>query len=427
MLPALPVEIWHQIFDEVIDDPAVQTSCDTNDFHRFIYAAGCEYEVEARRRNLAAVCQSWQAIAETYAYRSLTIPEYTPLAPRVPLYSVRRLCFNRSSMTERRWAALSAETLDRWCNWIQASQGLAVLEINMEDDIKPAHPLEMLLACAESVKSLRSLRLRWDASRYPVSLSLTNLSRSYPRITTLELGRLPPTVEPLSLPNLRVLIVEISEPSNPSWKFPNWRLPCLQFLSVLLGNSWEDPPFEIGIFQPFAPHLVALHLTAALWVHNSTVGYQSPVLPFDLNYFPSLQDLTLSNIPLLISAPLDAHHPLKTIHVRSWDQRAFLRLTSFPSNTFRNIQAVTISLECHSWGYPGGWQLDPSPFNYTCDSLDQLTMEENVTLLDRNGVTLKEWREQVGWDDWWDDWFLPMKSRDPCELMYNTLMIDPCF
>lgn len=398
-LPTLPVEIWHQIFDEVLDDPAMQTSCNTDDFHRFIYAAGSERVVETQRRNLAAVCQSWQAIAESYAHRSLTIPEYISLAPRVPLYSVRRLCFNRRSTLHQRSAALSAKTLDRWCNWIRAPQGLTVLEIDMEDDANPAHPLEVLLTSAKAVNTLRSLRLRWDSSIYPVSLSLTNLSRSYSGITTLELGRLRPSVEPLSLPNLRVLIIEISDPSNPAWNFPTWRLPRLQFLSVLLGNSWEDEPFDLGVFQPFASQLVALHLTAALWVHIPTLGHQSPVLPFDLNYFPSLQDLTLYNIPLSISTPLDVHHPLHTIRVRSWDQRAFLRLTSFPSDTFRTLQTVTIWLECHSWGYPGGWQLDPSPFNYACDSLDRLTLEENVILLDRDGLTLKEWRKQVKWDD----------------------------
>ena len=423
-LPSLPVEIWHQIFDEVLDDPAMQTSCNTNDFHQFIYAAGSECEVEARRRNLAAVCQSWQAIAESFAYRSLTIPENISLAPRVPLYSVRRLCFNRRITPHKRPAVLSAETLERWGNWIRAPQGLTVLEINMEDDTNPARPLEVLLSCAKAVKSLRSLRLRWDSSRHPVSLSFTNLSRSYSGITTLELGQLRPSVEPLSLPNLRVLIIEISEPSNPTWDFPKWSLPCLQYLSVLLGNRWEDAPFELGVFQPFASHLVALHLTAALWVHDPTVGHQSPVLPFDLNFFPSLQDLTLYNIPLLISTALDVRHPLHAVRVKSWDQRALLRLTSFPSNTFRTTQTVTISLECHSWGYSGGWHPDPSPFNGTCDSLDQLVLEENIILLDRHGLTLKEWRKQVGWDDW----FLPKKNQYPCGPMDNTLMmVGPCF
>jgi len=376
-LPALPVEIWQQIIDEVLDDPTVQTSCNANDFHRFIYAAGSECEVEARRRNLAAVCQTWQAIAESYAYRSLIIPDDIPLAPRVPLYSVRRLCFNRRSTLHERSQALSAETLDRWYNWIRASQGLAVLEINMQDDLNLVYPLEELLACAKSVKSLRSIRLRWDASRYPVSLSLTNISRSYSGITTLELGRLPPSVEPLCLPNLQVLIIEISDPSSPNWDFPKWKLPRLQLLSVLLGNNWEDEPFELGVFQPFASHLVALHLTAAVWPHN---GHKSPVLPFDLNYFPSLQDLTVCNIPLLISTRLDVHHPLQNIRVRSWDQRAFLRLTSFPSNTFRTSHTITICLD--SWEYLGGWQPNPSPFNSACDSIDQLALEENITLLD---------------------------------------------
>jgi hypothetical protein len=383
-------------------------------------------EVNARSRPGVAIspqcARAGTPIAESYAYRNLNIPEYTPLAPRVPLYSVRRLCFNRRSTLHQRSAALSDETLDRWCSWVKASQGLVVLEIDMEDDIDPAYSLELLLACAKSVKSLRSLRLRWDSSRYPVSLSLTNLSKSYSGITTLELGRLSPSTEPLCLPNLRVLIIEISEPSNPSWDFSKWRLPSLQFLSVLLGNSWEDKPFELGVFQPFASHLVALHLTAALWVHSHTVGDQSPVLPFDLNYFPSLQDLTLCNIPLLISAPLDVHHPLHTIRVRGWNQSAFLRHTSFPPNTFRTIQAVTICLECHSWGYSGGFQQDPSPFNFACDSLDQLTLEENITLLDKNGLTLKEWRKQVGWDDW----FLSMKKNHAFELMDNILINIPC-
>ena len=386
-LPALPVEIWHQIFDEVLDDPAVQTSCNTDSFYQFIFAARSKCQVEARCRNLATVCQSWQAIAKTYTYRSLTIPEYTSMVPtRVPLYSVRRLCFERCTMKS---AALSAETLDTWCSWIRASQGLVVLEVDMAYEIKPAYTLEAILACAKSVESLRSLRLRWGLS---TSLSLTNISVSYSKITTLELGRLPPSVELLSLPNLRVLIFEISQPSNLSWDFHKWRLPCLQFLSILLGNSWEDAPFKLGVFQPFASHLVALHLTAV-------IGYPSPVLPFDFNYFPSLQDLTLCNIPLLISAPLDAYHPLRTIRAKSWDQHSFLRLTSFPSTTFRALRTVTISFECHSWGHLGGQQLGPSPFNYACDSLDQLTLEENVTLLDRNRLTLKEWRKQVRGDD----------------------------
>ena len=382
--PALPVEIWHQIFDEVLDDPGMQTSCDTDGFRRFIYAAVSKDQVEARRRNLAAVCQSWRAIAESYAYRSLTIPEYTSMVPTiVPVYSVRRLCFERCIT---RSAALSAETLETWCSWIRASQGLVVLEVDMEFDINPACALEVILVCAKSVESLRSLRLRWGL---PTSPSLTNISISYSGITILELGRLPPSVESLSLPHLRVLIIEISEPSNPNWDFHEWRLPCLQFLSVLLTNSWEDPPFDLGVFQPFASHLVALHLT-------TLVGYPSPVLPFDLNHFPSLQDLTLCSIPLLISAPLDSHHPLHTIRVRSWNEHAFLSLTSFPLNTFRTLQTVTICLECHSWR---GRKPDLSPFNYACDSLDQLTLEENVILLDSNGLTLREWKKQVGWDD----------------------------
>ena len=382
--PALPVEIWHQIFDEVLDDPGMQTSCNTDSFRQFIYASVSKDQVDARRRNLAAVCQSWRAIAESFTYRSLTIPEYTSMVPTtVPLYSVRRLCFERCIT---RSAALSAETLETWCSWIRASQGLVILEVDMEYDINPAYALEAILVCAKSVESLRSLRLRWGL---PTSPSLTNISISYSGITTLELGRLPPSVESLSLPHLRVLIIEISEPSNPNWDFHKWRLPCLQFLSVLLTNSWEDPPFDLGVFRPFASRLVALHLT-------TLVGYPSPVLPFDLNHFPSLQGLTLCSIPLLISAPLDAHHPLHTIRVRSWNERAFLSLTSFPSNTFRTLQTVTICLECHSWR---GWKPDPSPFNYACDSLDQLTLEENVILLDSNGLTLKEWRKQVGWDD----------------------------
>lgn len=405
MPPALPVEIWQQIFDEVLDDPVVQTSCSIDDFRRFIYAAGCESEVEARRLHLAAVCQSWRAIAESYAHRSLVISEYVTLSPGVSLYSVRRLCFKRRNRLHQRSKPLSAETLDRWSSWIKACQGLVVLDIDMGDDIDPTHPLKFLLACARSVKSLRSLRLRWDSSRYPVSLSLNNISVSYFGITTLELGRLPPSVEPLSLPTLQVLIIEISEPSNPGWDFSKWRLPCLQYLSVLLGNSWEDTPFELGVFQPFASHLVALHLTAALWGHSPTVGYQSPVLqspvlPFDLNYFPSLQDLTLCNIPLLISTPLDIHHPLRTIRAKSWDQSAFFRLTYFPPNTFRTIQTITICIECHFWGYSGGWQQDPSPFNSACASLDRLVLEENISLRDKNGSTLEEWKKQVGWDDW---------------------------
>ena len=403
--PALPVEIWHQIFDEVLDDPAVQTSCNTNNFYRFIYAPGSEYQVEARRRNLAAVCQSWRAIAERYAYRNLTIPEYTSIVPTIsPLYSVRRLCFERCIT---RSTVLSAETLEAWCSWIRASQGLVVLEVDVAYDLNPAYALEVILVCAKSVESLRSLRLRWGL---PASLSLTNISMSYSEITTLELGRLPPSVESLSLPHLRVLIFEISEPSNRNWDFHKWRLPRLQFLSVLLSNSW-GPPFNLGLFQPFASHLVALHLAAI-------ESYPLPVLPFDLNHFPALQDLTLCTIPLLISAPLGADHPLRTIHVRSWDHRAFLNLTSFPSNTFCALQTVTIFLESHSWGHLGSWQLDPSPFNYACDSLDQLTLEENVTLLDKNGLTLKEWRKQVGWDDW----FLSTKSHHTCELMDNTLV-----
>ena len=385
--PALPVEIWHQIFDEVLDDAAVQTSCNADSFRRFIYAPGSKYQVEARRRNLAAVCQSWRAIAESYAYRSLTILEYTSMVPTiVPVYSVRRLCFERCITKS---AVLSAESLDTWCSWIRASQGLFVLEVDMAYDIDPASALEVILVCAKSIESLRSLRLRWGP---PTSLSLTNISISYSGITTLELGRLPPSVEPLSLPHLRVLIIEILEASNPNWDFHKWRLPCLQFLSVLLTISWGDPPSNLGLFRPIASHLVALHLAAVR-------AHPSPVLPFDLNHFPSLQDLTLCTIPLSISAPLDAHHPLRTIRVRSWDQRAFLKFTSFPPHTFRTLQTITIFLESDSWGHPGGWQMYPSPFNHTGDSLDQLTLEENVTLLDNNGLTLKEWRKQVGWDD----------------------------
>jgi hypothetical protein len=396
-LPALPVEIWEKIFNDVIDDPTVQASCNISDFHRFVYTAGSDEEVEARRCNLAAVCERWQAIADSFTHRSLTISEYAPLAPRVPLYPVRRLCFKRGSTRHQKSVQLSAGILERWNNWIRSSPGLVVLEIDMEDDIDPVRPLGSLLACARSVKSLRSLRLRWDASKYIVSLPLNDLTASYPRITALELGRLPPSVEPLCLPNLQVLIIEISEPSSSSWDFSKWRLPCLQYLSVLLGNSWEDTPFDLGVFQPFTSHLVALHLTAALWIHNPTAGYQSPVSPFDLNYFPSLQDLTLCNVPLLISAPLDAQHPLHAIRARSWDQSAFFKLTSFPPNTFRTIQTITICIECHSWGHSGGWQ-NSSPFNSACESLDRLVLEKNVILLDRNGLTLSEWRKQVGWD-----------------------------
>ena len=389
-LPALPVEIWHQIFDEVLDDPGMQTSCNTDSFRRFIYAAVSKDQVEARRRNLAAVCQSWRAIAESYTYRSLTVPEYTSLAStRVPPYSVRRLCFERSTT---RSAALSAKTLETWCSWIRASQGLAVLEVDMMYEIKPAYALEVILACAKTIKSLRSLRLRWGLS---TSLSLTNISVSYSGITTLELGRLFPSIESLSLPNLRVLIVEISEPSSPSWNFPKWRLPCLQFLSVLLANSWAGGRFDLGVFQPFASRLVALHLT-------TLVEYPTPVLPFDLNHFPSLQDLTLCSVPLLISSPLDAHHPLHTIGVRSWNGPAFLSLTSFPSNTFRTLQTVTICLEYHSWG---GLQ---SSFNYACDSLDQLTLEGNVILLDSNGLTLKEWKKASRMR-----WLIPINEAPP--------------
>jgi len=419
--PTLPVEIWYQIFDEVLDDPAMQSSCSINDFPRFIYAAGSESEVETRRLNLAAVCQSWRAIAESYTYRSLTILEHVLLAPGVPLYSVRRLCFRRRSTVHRQMEALSVETRGLWSNWIKAARGLVVLEIDMVDDIDPACQLELILTCAKDVKSLRSLRLRWDSSRYSVALSLTNLSTSYFRITTLELGRLPPSVEPLCLPALQVLIIEISDPSSPSWDFSKWRLPCLQYLSVLLGNSWEDTPFELGVFQPLASHIVALHLTAALWRLSPTEGYQSPVLPFDLNYFPLLQDLTLCNIPLLISTPLHAHHPLRTIRVKSWNQNTFLRLTSFPPNAFRTSQTVTICIECHFWGYPGGWQQDPSPFNSACDSLDRVVSEENIILLDGNGLTLMEWRKQVGWDEW----FSPMQKYYSDEMMDNILWTLP--
>ena len=306
-LPALPVEIWHQIFDEVLDDLAMQTSCNTNDFHRFIDAVGTksELEVKARRGKLAAVCQSWRAVAESFAYRSLTVLQGTPLEPTfVPLSSVRRL-----RLWRYRAADFSAEDLDTWCSWIRASQGLDVLEVDMGNYYCPADALKSILACAKSVKTLRSLRLHWHSSAY---LSLTDISRSYFGITTLELGRLLPSDGPLSLPNLRVLIIGIYKPLSTSWDYPKWKLPCLQFLKVVLHNGWGVTPFDLGVFQPFASHLMALHLTFPMW---GQVGFQPPVLPFDLNHFPSLQDLTLCSIPLLISAPLDAHHPLRTIHV----------------------------------------------------------------------------------------------------------------
>jgi hypothetical protein len=308
MANSAPVEIWRRIFEHAFDHPKLHVSCDPKDLYKFINNyPGHSDDSEAVYRSLRAVCRSWKALAEEFIHREALL--------RIRSLTSTCLHLTRASRLQCHW--YSKLPPGSFCHWLnEATPKLTVLDITFLFEGEPENILLDTLSAASSFPSIRSLRLRWRGRNLP-SLS-SHLSMGFKNLVSLEIGMLTWPLDPLVLPKLEILIMEMWEGYSVGGvpDLTRWFLPALRMLGVCAGNPGQV--FKLEIFRPIAARVEALSIIYPGYRYmENHVPNQIGMGLFE--NFPTLRLLFIRNASFIVNDPVPVGHPLTEIHLFNSD------------------------------------------------------------------------------------------------------------
>lgn len=319
-----PVEIWRRIFEHAFDHPKLHYSCDPKHLNQFMSNySGHGDDCETVYRSIRAVCRSWKALAEEFIHREALL--------RIRSLNSKCLHLSRASRLQCHWySELPPGSFRHWLS--EATPKLTVLDITFHVDGEPGKLLSDTLSAASSLPSIRSLRLRWRGRNLPhlssqISIGFTNL-------VSLEVGMLTWPLQPLLLPKLEILIMEIWESYSVQGEpdLARWSLPALQ----MLGVHHHSQEFKLGVFRPIATRVEALSIIySGSRYLNSFMRKKLSMSLFE--NFPTLRLLFIRDAPFIVNDPVPIGHPLTEIHLSNsgaTDLVSLLEFTRFDHGCF---------------------------------------------------------------------------------------------
>ena len=330
-----PVEIWRRIFEHAFDHPKLHYSCDPKYLYGFISNySGHGDDCETVYRSLRAVCRSWKTLSEEFIHREALL--------RIRSLTSTCLHLSRASRLQCHWySKLPPGSFRHWLS--EATPKLTILDITFHDCVEMEKLLQDTLSAASSLPSIRSLRLRWGG-RNPPSLS-NQISMGFTNLVSLEIGMLTWPLQPLILPKLEILIMEIWEGYSAEGVLDSarWSLPALR----MLGVHHHSDEFKLGIFRPIATKVEALSIIYS----GSSYGrnYRPPGMVLFEN-FPTLRLLFIRDAPFIVNDPVPIEHPLTEIHLSNsgaTDPVSLLELTRFEHGGFDH--EVRLKFDSATW------------------------------------------------------------------------------
>ena len=333
-----PVEIWRRIFEHAFDHPKLHYSCDPKYLNAFINNySGHGDDCETVYRSVRAVCRSWKTLAEELIHREALL--------RIRSLTSTCLHLSRASRLQCHW--YSKLPLGSFRHWLsEATPKLAILDITFHDGVEPEKLLQDTLSAASSLPSIRSLRLRWRGRNLPYLSS--QISMGFTNLVSLEIGILTWPLQPLILPTLEILIMEIWEGYSLEGApdLASWSLPTLRMLGVH-HHSYE---FQLGVFRPIATRVEALSIIYSGSRYARIYMWKPPGMALFEN-FPTLRLLFIRDAPLIVNDPVPIDHPFTEIHLSNsgaTDAVALLESTRFDHGGFdREVQFMVDSA---TWG-----------------------------------------------------------------------------
>jgi hypothetical protein len=305
----VPVEIWRRIFEHALDHPKLHYSCDPKDLYKFMtnYSDRGD-DTETIFRSLRAVCRSWKVLAEEFVHREALLRIRSPTSTCLHL--------SRASRLQCHWfSKLPPGSFRRWLS--EATPKLTILDMTVRVDGESENVLIDTLSAAASLPNIRSLRLRWPSMPklpYPPSL-LSQISIGFKNLVSLEFGVLTWSHEPIVLPKLEILIMELwlGYQSGGGDDFTHWSLPALRMLGVRAGCRWHQE-LKLDIFRPIAAKVEALSI---IYLDASKMRGHTGMTLFE--NFPALRILFIRDAPLIIKDPVPISHPLMEVHLSTSD------------------------------------------------------------------------------------------------------------
>jgi len=373
-----PVEIWRRIFEHAFDHPKLHYSCDPKDLYEFMsnYSSHGD-DSETIFRSLRAVCRSWKALAEEFIHREALL--------RIRSLTSTCLHLSRASRLQCHWySKLPPGSFSVWLR--EATPKLTVLDVTFLVDGEPETTLLGTLSDASSLTSIRSLRLRWRGRNSP-SLS-GQISMGFTNLVSLELGVVTWPFEPLSLPTLEILIMEIWQghmiEGEPD--FTRWSLPALRMLGARAGHSGQE--FKLGVFRPIATNVEALSIIypESSYTENH-MRKQTGMTLFE--NFPTLRFLFIRDAPFIVNDPVPIGHPLTEVHIsnsNATDPVSLLGLTHIDHGSFGH--KVRLMVDSATW--------KDIRAKFSSDQGPQLLVDHhqslNLALVDKLGRSFEEYR-----------------------------------
>ena len=290
----LPAEIWVEILDILLLTPYhFDIDCSLPSLWDWIWALRRPstqrlYNISERQRLIfAMVCRSWKAYAESRANRSEHLISATPRSRRITIEDVKA----EHQCVSTLWEILVAKLKD-----------------------EEGHGTENIRRIAQNGhlhKNIKRIDLRIIGEvKIP---DLIHLLPAFNRLVCLSVvldgaSDLHPPLEPISLPNLKSLILQT--PYIPRYPHEMFEIPSLVNLHFTVMEG--APPFE-ELLQPYHSTLAYLGIR---W------GSPSPPVATrtfpEWKFLPHLQELVFdeweSRTPKPLS-PLPLNHPLGTVRL----------------------------------------------------------------------------------------------------------------
>ncbi|PVF98390.1 hypothetical protein CPB86DRAFT_825759 [Serendipita vermifera] len=336
----VPIDIWWNILDEVIEDEALPICATTfagRDWSGYSRLTMSGHEKihfdssEKQRKVIGCVCRLWRAVAEARRNRYIDLGE-----KNVDKYS--------SQMTK----VLRARSVKLWsgaCDMIfkhpSFSQG-----VNWEVAEIHVHKAENLSRIPHP--RLRRLKLTFGGFGGPSDTNpFLHVLSLFTNLTWLEYrsnasnGRLIPLYDdtpPIVLPNLQVFWYK----NSPIFTFPftHLVLPSLQYLSLYAYNS----PTRATLIKILTSYRQTIRSFTALSAKGgATTALDLP----SWNDFPNLEELVLDRHWVFHVQPLPSNHPLKRLEVH---HDSFGVIPSL----LEGVDMRTITLKGAKWPKEGG-------------------------------------------------------------------------
>jgi len=411
---SLPVEIWYQILNAVIDPPYVlDTVIDPRGCYwrrQDLYHDKEAYaKAERERRALRLVCRSWQAFADGQKYRWIIYNSHAePKSARQKLAvealeAIRAMDIHSTTDMESYYRTIgkprriqfpvaSVAELELLQNLItRLAKKVTTLCLECPDNYRD-EVFNLLITHQQVLPSLRCLMLTQPTCH---ATPLRAISAAFPRLTGLTMSRCDlvsqPADDSISLPDLESLYLDI--PTLVGLRPEGWHMPGLLRLII--------PAYDMGNIEDVGLNIVRLHGSrlAFLDLTRRATGR----LPIEFwTWCPVLTELAACFSRLDLGSMVPATHPLQYI-VHFPDAHFLLNEAKEDGILWHNIQHLPPRFENFIVSYTGGWSgfLERLNIGYDRNRVEEyfrrlsfVCAEKFIRVEDENKLTLDEFLQR---------------------------------